>query len=130
MNERPPTPRILVIEDNIEIATLLQSVLASHDYHVDLADDLSALHASREHLPDLILIDLLMPSMGGDEAVRRLRASPETRDIPVVLMSASHELAQRAAELGVAGYLSKPFDLDDLLGVVRRALATTAAADY
>ncbi len=129
MNKRPPTPRILVIEDNIEIATLLQNVLASHDYHVDLADDLSALHASREHLPDLILTDLLMPSMGGDEAVRRLSASPETRDIPVVLMSASHELEQRAAELGVAGYLRKPFDLDDLLGVVRRALATTAT-DY
>ncbi len=125
MNERPPTIRILVIEDNLDIATLLQSVLASHDYHVDLADDLSALHASREHLPDLILIDLLMPTMGGDEAIRHLRASPETRDIPVVLMSASHELEQRAAELGVAGCLSKPFDLDDLLGVVRRALVTT-----
>jgi CheY-like chemotaxis protein len=125
-----PTTRILVIEDNFDIATLLRSVLSSHDYHVDLADDLSALHASREHLPDLILTDLLMPRMGGDEAVRRLRASPETRDIPVVLMSASHDLVQRAAELGVAGYLSKPFDLDDLLNVVRRALATTAAADY
>ncbi len=129
MRVHSPTTRILVIEDNLDIATLLQSVLASHDYHVDLADDLSALHASREHLPDLILIDLLMPSMGGDEAIRHLRASPETRDIPVVLMSASHELEQRAAELGVVGYLSKPFDLDDLLGVVRRALATTAAPD-
>jgi len=119
---RSPTARILVIEDNMDIATLLQSVLSSHDYHVDLADDLSALIASREHLPDLIVTDLLMPTMGGDEAVRRLRESPETCDIPVVLMSASQDLPRHAAELGVAGYLSKPFDLDDLLAVVRRAL--------
>ncbi len=109
----------------MDIATLLQSVLTSHDYHVDLADDLSALRASREHLPDLIVTDLLMPTMGGDEAIRHLRESPETRDIPVVLMSASHELVQRASELGVAGYLSKPFDLDDLLAVVRRALVVS-----
>jgi len=47
---RSPTARILVIEDNMD-RTLLQSVLSSHDYHVDLADDLSALIASREHLP-------------------------------------------------------------------------------
>ena len=123
MSVHPPTTRILVIEDNLDIATLLQSVLTSHDYHVDLADDLSALSASREHLPDLIVTDLLMPTMSGDEAVRRLRESPETRDIPVVLMSASQDLPRQAAELGGAGYLSKPFDLDDLLAVVRRALS-------
>ena len=123
---QPQTARILVIEDNLDIATLLQSVLGSHGYHVDLADDLSALRASREHLPDLILADLLMPRMSGDEAIVHLRESPETRDIPVVLMSAAQDVEQRAAELGIAGYLRKPFDLDDLLTVVRRALVTAS----
>ena len=115
--------RILVVEDDTEVATLLQNVLANYQYDVEMADDLSVLQASREHLPDLILLDLFMPSVSGDEAAQRLQALPETADIPIVLMSGAPDVEQRAAELGVAGFLRKPFDLDDLLDVVRRTLA-------
>lgn len=115
--------RILVVDDDEEVAALLQSVLASHDYQVEVANDLLALQASREQLPDLILLDLFMPTMSGDETVRHLHEMPDTWDIPIVLMSAAGDLPRRAVELGVTAYLSKPFDLEELLNVVRRALA-------
>jgi two-component system, chemotaxis family, chemotaxis protein CheY len=123
MSAQSPLTRILVVEDDQSVASLLQGVLGSYGYDVELADDLSVLQASREHLPDLILLDLLMPVVSGDEAARELHDLPETSDIPIVLMSGAPDVEQRAAELGVAGVLHKPFDLDDLLDVVKRTLA-------
>jgi CheY-like chemotaxis protein len=123
MSAQSPLSRILVVEDDQSVASLLQGVLGSYGYDVELADDLSVLQASREHLPDLILLDLLMPVVSGDEAARELHELPETSDIPIVLMSGAPDVEQRAAELGVAGFLHKPFDLDDLLDVVKRTLA-------
>ena len=123
MSAQSPLTRILVVEDDQSVASLLQGVLGSYGYDVELADDLSVLQASREHLPDLILLDLLMPVVSGDEAARELHELPETSDIPIVLMSGAPDVEQRAAELGVAGFLHKPFDLDDLLDVVKRTLA-------
>ena len=114
--------RILLVEDDVEVAALLQAVLTSYGYVVEMADALSVFQASREHLPDLILLDLLMPSVNGLEAVRQLHDLPETSDIPIVLMSDEGNVAERAAQLGVAGYLTKPFDLEDLLAVVTRSL--------
>ena len=64
-----------------------------------------------------------MSSVSGLEAVRHLHDLPETSDIPIVLMSDEGNVAERAAQLGVAGYLTKPFDLEDLLAVVTRSLA-------
>lgn len=104
------------------MADLVQSVLTSYGYRVDIADSLTAIHASREHLPDLILLDVMMPCISGDETARSLNQLPETSDIPIVLMSATDDVAQRARRLGAAGYLAKPFDLDDLLRVVARTL--------
>ena len=116
--------RILVVEDDVEVAALLQGVLISYGYAVEMADELSVVQASREHLPDLILLDLHMPSTSGLEAARHLRDLPETSDIPIVLMSALPDVDQIAAQLGAAGYLKKPFELDDLLAVVKRALGS------
>ena len=120
---RPVRPkRILLVEDDVEVAALLQAVLTSYGYVVEMADALSVFQASREHLPDLILLDLLLPSVNGLEAVRHLHDLPETSDIPIVLMSDEGNVAERAAQLGVAGYLTKPFDLEDLLAVVTQSL--------
>jgi CheY-like chemotaxis protein len=116
--------RLLVVEDDVEVATLLQAVLTSYGYAVEMADALSVLQASREHLPDLILLDVRMPSASGLETARHLHDLPETSDIPIVLMSSMPDVAQSAAQLGAAGYLKKPFELDDLLAVVKRALGS------
>lgn len=120
MSQSVRRKRVLVVEDDTEVAELLQSVLTNYNYDVEMADDLSILQASREHLPDVILLDIFMPAVSGDEAARFLHSLPETSDIPIVLMSGAKDLEQRAAQLNAAGYLSKPFDLDDLLAVIER----------
>jgi len=124
MRQQSRPKRILVVENDVEVAALLQGVLTSYGYVVEMANVLSVFQASREHLPDLILLDLLVPCVSGVEAVRHLRDLPETSDIPIVLMSSAAEVAQRAAQLGAAGYLKKPFELNDLLAVVTRSLAS------
>ena len=116
--------RILVVEDDVEVAALLQGVLTSYGYAVEMADELSVVQASREHLPDLILLDVLMPSASGLEAARHLHDLPETSDIPIVLMSGAPNVAELTAQLGAAGYLKKPFELDDLLATVQQALGS------
>jgi CheY-like chemotaxis protein len=125
MHQQSRPQRILVVEDDGEVAALLQGVLSSYGYDVEMADELSAVQASREHLPDLILLDLLMPGVSGMEAARHLHELPETSDIPIVLMSGAPDVAQCAVQLGAAGYLKKPFELDDLLAVVTRVLGST-----
>lgn len=119
---------ILVVDDNPEIAQVVQDVLASYGYQVAAVDDIAALQASREYLPDLILLDLVMPHVSGVDAARRLTELPETADIPIVLMSGVKDLAQCAAQVGAAAYLSKPFDLDELLNTVEAVLGTVGYA--
>lgn len=128
MVQYPRRKSILIVDDNPEIAQVVQGVLASYGYQVAAVDDVSALQASREYLPDLILLDLVMPHVSGVDAARRLTELPETADIPIVLMSGVKDLAQCAAQVGAVAYLSKPFDLDDLLNTVESVLGTTGYA--
>jgi CheY-like chemotaxis protein len=128
MHRQSRPTRILVVEDDVEVATLLQAVLTSYGYAVEMADELSVVQASREHLPDLILLDLIMPSVSGVETARHLQDLPETSDIPIVLMSGAPDVAEQAAQLGAAGYLTKPFELDDLLAAVQQALDSAGFA--
>ncbi len=110
--------RVLVIEDDAVIATLIRDVLTNHGYHVDITADDRPLDASREYLPDVIMVDLTMPNMGGQDVVKGLHAQPETSDIPIILMSAATDLPAQAEALDLRHYLEKPFGLDVLLSVV------------
>lgn len=112
-------PRVLVIEDDVLIATLIHDILTNHGYHVDIATDDHPFEASREYLPDVIMVDFMMPTMNGREAVEGLRAQPDTSDIPIILMSAVANLPAQAKSLGLPHYLAKPFGLDALLSIVQ-----------
>jgi len=91
---------------------------------------LSAMQASlglelaRDHLPDLVLLDLHLPDMAGDEALRRLRQDPTTRTIPVVMISADATQAQidRLLAAGADDYLTKPLDVKRFLQIVEAML--------
>jgi two-component system, chemotaxis family, chemotaxis protein CheY len=113
---------LLVVDDDRDIREALQDVLESTGYHVHLAGDgreaLEALHGGC--CPDLILLDLMMPRMNGFEFRDVQRHEEPLCRIPVLLASADPALPQAARSLGVAGYLRKPLDLDDLLGTVSR----------
>jgi CheY-like chemotaxis protein len=112
--ERRPT--VLVVDDEPSIAELLEDVLDSVGYRVVRATNgRAALAVARRERPVLVLTDRMMPEVDGVEFVRQLRASPVTRDIPVVLMSSTrpdHET------MGDIPFLPKPFELDDLIDTV------------
>ena len=114
---------LLVVDDDLDIREALQDVLEGAGYSVCCAADgqqaLETLRCGR-CAPDLILLDLMMPRMNGFEFRDVQRRESGLCDIPVLLASADPALPQAARSLGVAGYLRKPLDLDDLLGTVDR----------
>jgi CheY-like chemotaxis protein len=108
--------RVLAIEDDPDLRTFYRAVLQDEGYEVRLAsnglDGLRALDWS----PDLILVDLLMPVMDGSEFLRKLRASPAVRDVPVMVLSATPP--GDAADLGAQSVILKPFDVSELLRTI------------
>ncbi|MFA5139090.1 MAG: response regulator [Elusimicrobiota bacterium] len=115
--------RVLLIDDERDLVHALVIRLAV-GWGLDVetaADGRVGLDKCRSFKPDVILLDVAMPVMDGWECCRRLRADPETRDIPVILMTAwlSDDLVRRAEALGAARVLVKPFDEDELMGLLR-----------
>jgi DNA-binding response OmpR family regulator len=119
---------ILAVDDDPAILDVVAQVLADEGYHVLTAGGgRVAVELAREQLPKLILLDLMMPEMNGWQVVAELRSSPQTRAIPILLLSARRDTALMANHLGVSSYLEKPFDLDELVARVRRLLALSGA---
>jgi CheY-like chemotaxis protein len=119
--------RVLVVEDEPENRLLLEVVLTSEGYDVDEVEDgPAALQAVRERRPDIILLDVMMPGMNGYAVLERLKASPETREIPVILLTALAQAGnvERAVEMGAAGYVTKPFEPADLLQAMETAMVS------
>jgi CheY-like chemotaxis protein/two-component sensor histidine kinase len=114
--------RILYIEDNLSNLSLVEQMLAEQP-HIEL---LTAMHGSlgldlaRKHLPDLILLDLHLPDIGGHEVLARLREDKLTRDIPVVVISAdaTTRQIQRLLAAGARNYLTKPLDIGQFFRVI------------
>ncbi len=109
-----PTGRgtILVIDDDPFIVDLLEALLEEKGYRVLAALGEEALHLARETQPDVILTDLMMPTVDGVQMSRLLRADPATTAIPIVAMSAQMNLRATSELIPVDGRLAKPFDLD------------------
>jgi len=111
--------RILVIEDEERIAQLLKRGLIYEGYRVDVAyDGLTGLHMAREHPPDLVILDWMLPGVDGLEVCRRLRAAG---DVPILMLTAKDEVQDRVQGLdtGADDYLVKPFEFDELLARIR-----------
>ena len=116
---------VLVVDDEPTIRELVVEVLRLEGYAaVGAADGRAALAAMEEAAPDLVLMDVMMPGLDGRAAYLAMRARPAGVAIPVVLMSAAADPARLPA--GVAAFLPKPFDLEQLLGLVARLLEGAA----
>ena len=104
--------RILVVDDEIYIVHILDFSLGMEGYEVVTAlDGEQALEKVKECPPDLIVLDIMMPKMDGYETCRELKSNPETRDIPVILLSAKgRNVDQKVGfEVGADDYITKPF---------------------
>lgn len=113
---------VVVIDDDQDTLEALSSVLESGGYRVLAAcSGTEAIHALEGMpAPRLILLDLVMPGMCGEEVVGEMRRIPSLAAVPVVLFSGLGELDRRAEQLAAAGWLRKPGSLDELLEIVQR----------
>ena len=111
--------RILIIEDETEIANYLRRGLAYEGFAVEIASDgLAALAIARERMPDVVVLDLMLPGLDGMEVAQRLRAGSS---VPIIMLTARDSVADRVAglERGADDYLVKPFAFEELLARVR-----------
>ncbi len=119
----PVLRRILVVEDDKDVRTIARRALTlTEGLTVDLcASGREALERAPGLLPDLILLDVMMPGMDGPSTLRALRERPETRDIPVVLLTAKvlPDEVDQYRSLGVLGVIKKPFEVLALPDLIR-----------
>lgn len=121
------TWRILAIEDSFDSRRIVGDLLVSagHEF-LEAADGVAGLAAASEHRPDLILLDIQLPLIGGYEVARRLKSNPDLQRIPIIAMtshdSAGSELLARQA--GCDGYVAKPFNPQTILSTIRGFLTT------
>ncbi len=119
--------RVLVVDDDALIRDTLATALIDEGYAVRVAPDgQAALQTLHEWLPDLIVLDLMMPVMDGHAFRMAQRGLDRAAHIPVIVLSAAHNIQGRVAGLGAAAVLPKPFDLGILLDVVERAVRRPA----
>ena len=123
--------RVLVVEDDEELRSLLCEVLETRNIHVDAVDNgADAIDFLGSHmLPAVILLDLQMPVMDGFEFRRRQLEHVTWCAIPVVILSAQRDLATQSKSMDVAGCLAKPVDVGTLLKLIARLLKEGAHAD-
>lgn len=121
----PFSTRILIVEDDRFNVKLLTDVCRNAGYESDVAmDGLAALDAVERFRPDLVLLDLMIPQLDGFGVLERLRAAPETADLPVIMVTAIQDRAARARgiELGADDFVGKPFKLGELQARIQAAL--------
>jgi len=121
------TKAILVADDDPDILSIVSMSLETQDYTVYKATNgREAVDLARQHHPDLILMDMMMPVLSGYEAVVELKADATTKDIVIVGLSAKAMATdmERATDVGIDGYITKPFRIAQILSVVESYMST------
>ena len=123
MNEQtPPQGTILVVDDNPTNIQVLFDLLSETGYRVAIAKSgENALQRLQSYVPDLILLDVMMPGIDGFETCRRLKADPETQEIPVIFMTALADTVDKVKglNLGAVDYITKPIQHEEVLARIR-----------
>jgi CheY-like chemotaxis protein len=119
-----PEEPVLIVEDDEDCREMLAALLVAHGYRIVTAENgAEALTVARQHQPCLILLDLMMPVMDGEDFRRTQLADPQIRDIPIVVVSARIGAAEIADRLGAVGVIPKPLDLDQVAATIEEVCA-------
>ncbi|NEQ42567.1 MAG: response regulator [Leptolyngbya sp. SIOISBB] len=123
----PQEKHILVVDDDANIRELLRQELTAQGYHVEqAANGLEAINQVKCHRPHLIVMDVMMPQMGGLDAAAVLKSNPDTMEIPIIILSIL-ENQERGFKVGIDRYINKPIDTDGLLSEIDILLAQGAS---
>ncbi|MEJ7560044.1 MAG: response regulator transcription factor [Pedobacter sp.] len=116
--------KILICDDDEDILDMLEMILEDTGYEIITEQNsLNLNHLIETRSPDLIILDLWMPVLSGDYVLKSLRKNPETKDLPVIVISASREGQTIANQAGASDYLAKPFDFDELISKIDQQLS-------
>ena len=112
---------ILIYEDDQEILFLCKKILAKSQYRVETSSRCENIMADIERIrPDLILMDLWIPEIGGEKAIVLIKENPATRHIPVLLFSANGDIKEICKKINADGYIEKPFDINTLKEMIAK----------
>ena len=130
--EEKAAKRILCIEDDPEMIDLIRLILGRRGFKVSgAAGGTAGIKAVREQLPDLVLLDLMMPDMDGWEVYQQMKAEESTRNIPVIVVTAKAQSIDKVLGLHIAkvdDYISKPFSPQELMNSVEKVIGQQKAA--
>jgi DNA-binding response OmpR family regulator len=118
-------PKILVVEDDKKLALALSLRLRAKSYDVKVAyDAVGGVMAASKEKPDLVVLDISMPAGGGFTVAERMQNLAAIAGTPIIFLTASNDPAhrQRARELGAAAFLEKPYEIEELLEAIQRAV--------
>ena len=115
--------KIILIEDDADILLTLNMILESAGYEVNPLTSARTVMNGTFEIPDLFILDKRMPDMDGLEVCRHLKSKPETKDIPVIIISASPKFGGAALKAGANDFLAKPFTMTALLAMVEKYTA-------
>jgi len=128
MTETDSPKTILVVDDDMVNLAILKTIISGAGYAVLTAESAKdALTLAGKNLPDLIILDIMMPDMDGTELATIFKADPKTRKIPIIFLSSLISAKEERSNLNKAliSYLSKPYKRDLLLNLVRKCLTAT-----
>ena len=116
--------RVLIVDDEPTVRRVVRKMLAKNYIVLEAEDGVEAVNVVRREKPDLVLMDVVMPKMDGVGACRLIKSAPDTKVVPVIMLSARvYELDQKyAKDVGADGYLVKPFGSQELTEAINRLL--------
>ncbi len=124
---------ILIVDDNENNRDMFEIYLEMEGYAVHFAEDgKQGLHLAREIMPDIILLDIMMPVMDGFQMLEKLRKDPDLSDIPVMVLTVktAPDNAVKALRMGADDYLRKPFDVDELIARINKLINLKHNQDF
>jgi len=121
-SQRSPAKTILLCEDEPTLRELIRAVLGSGYRYLEAADGDEALELARSTIPDLVLLDLMLPGTSGFDVLKRIRATPATASTPIVVLTAWTHVEPAALAAGADRFVPKPFEPDTLEAIVHELL--------